>query len=314
MTTLTVLHPGAMGAAVAAEASRSGRQVLWVPAHRSPATHERARKAGLTACPSLQEALDASEVVLSLCPPHAAEDVAVSVAGHGFGGLYVEANAISPQRMERFANEVQPGSSAVDGAIIGPPPGDRHTCRLYLAGDAPSVDLLRAVFEGSRVQVEAAGNQVGAASVLKMSFAGFQKVARTLAAVSHALADSHGVAHLLTETVRTPADRTCQRRTATTREESQDARGPRVHGRGQNGRAEEAHDDRHHDALVGNLDCAADSVTVQIIEAKWSEKMKGGRTFEDRRAGTTPYEHGQVQSGGRTGGAPQGLAGLSDRS
>ena len=67
-------------------------------------------------------------------------------------------------------------------------------------------------------------------------------------------------------------------------------------------------------ALVGNLDCAADSVTVQIIEAKWSEKMKGGRTFVDRRAGTTPYEHGQVQSGGRTGGAPQGLAGLSDRS
>ena len=40
------------------------------------------------------------------------------------------------------------------------------------------------------------------------------------------------------------------------------------------------------DALVNNLDCAAESVTVQIIEAKWSEKMKGGRTFDERRAGT----------------------------
>lgn len=42
------------------------------------------------------------------------------------------------------------------------------------------------------------------------------------------------------------------------------------------------------DALVKNLDCAADSVTVQIIEAKWSHKMKGGRTFQERGAGQTP--------------------------
>lgn len=207
MTTLTVLHPGAMGAAVATQASRPGHHVLWVPADRSPATQARAQKAGLTACPSLAEALDASEVVLSLCPPQAAEDVAVSVARHGFTGLYVEANAISPERMERIANEVRPGSSILDGAVIGPPPGDRRTCRLYLAGDGEAVDLLRSVFQGSLVQVEAAGDRVGAASVLKMSFAAFQKAARTLAAVSHALADSHQVADLLTaEAQRMPSD------------------------------------------------------------------------------------------------------------
>ncbi|WP_405864183.1 DUF1932 domain-containing protein [Streptomyces sp. NBC_00005] len=207
MTTLTVLHPGAMGAAVAAEASRSGHDVLWVPVDRSAATRERARKAGLTACPSLKEALDASEVVLSLCPPHAAEDVAVSVAGQGFTGLYVEANAISPERMERIASEVRPASSILDGAVIGPPPGDRRTCRLYLAGDGQSVDLLRSVFQSSSVEVETAGDQAGAASALKMSFAAFQKAARTLAAVSHALADSHGVADLLTaEARRMPSD------------------------------------------------------------------------------------------------------------
>ena len=111
MTTLTVLQPGAMGASVATQATRSGHQVLWVPAHRSAATRERARKAGLTARTSLKEALAASEVVLSLCPPHAAEDVAVSVARHGFTGLYVEANAISPERMERIANDVRPAPS-----------------------------------------------------------------------------------------------------------------------------------------------------------------------------------------------------------
>jgi 4-oxalocrotonate tautomerase len=41
-------------------------------------------------------------------------------------------------------------------------------------------------------------------------------------------------------------------------------------------------------ALVENLECAADAVTVQIVEAKWSDKMKGGRTFEERRAGAGP--------------------------
>jgi 4-oxalocrotonate tautomerase len=41
-------------------------------------------------------------------------------------------------------------------------------------------------------------------------------------------------------------------------------------------------------ALVRNLDCPADVVTVQIIEAKWAEKMKGGKTFAERYAHKTP--------------------------
>ncbi|WP_030619213.1 tautomerase family protein [Streptomyces fulvoviolaceus] len=42
------------------------------------------------------------------------------------------------------------------------------------------------------------------------------------------------------------------------------------------------------DALVKHLDCPPDAVTVQIIEAKWTEKMKGGRTFAERYADKTP--------------------------
>ncbi|MDP4504168.1 tautomerase family protein [Nonomuraea turcica] len=41
-------------------------------------------------------------------------------------------------------------------------------------------------------------------------------------------------------------------------------------------------------ALMKNLDCLPDAVTVQIIEAQWSDKMKGGQTFAERRGGTTP--------------------------
>jgi 4-oxalocrotonate tautomerase len=35
-------------------------------------------------------------------------------------------------------------------------------------------------------------------------------------------------------------------------------------------------------ALVDNLGVSADAVTVQIIEAKLTEKMKGGKTFAER--------------------------------
>nr|WP_260860376.1 DUF1932 domain-containing protein [Streptomyces cupreus] len=195
------MHPGSMGAAVAAQAV-GARRVLWVSGDRSRATAKRAKEADLTATASLEEALDASDAVLSICPPHAAEDVAAEVARHAFNGLYVDANAISPQRMERIASEIRPAPVVLDGAIFGPPPRAGRSCRLYVAGDEEAAELMRTLFKESAVEVRSAGRHVGSASALKASFAGFQKAARTLAGVSHALADAHGVADLLTEEAR----------------------------------------------------------------------------------------------------------------
>ncbi len=198
MSTVTILHPGSMGAAMAAQAI-GARKVLWVSAGRSSATTERAESAGMTSCMSLDEALGASDAVLSICPPHVAEDVATEVAAHAFKGLYLDANAISPQRMERIASEIRPAPVVLDGAIFGPPPGSGRSCRLYVAGDGHAAELVRTVFKDSAVEVRGAGAHIGSASALKASFAGFQKAARTLAGVSHALAEAHGVANLLTE-------------------------------------------------------------------------------------------------------------------
>lgn len=206
MTTVTVLHPGSMGAALAAQAVGAGHRVLWVSEGRSAATSQRAGNAGLSACGSLEEALRASDVVLSVCPPHAAEEVAVEVARHAFDGLYVDANAISPQRMEHISREVHPASVVLDGAVIGPPPADGRGCRLYLAGDEQGAELVRDLFNGSSAQVRWTGDRIGSASALKASFAGFQKAARTLAAVSYALADTHGVTeHLAAEAESMPS-------------------------------------------------------------------------------------------------------------
>ncbi|WP_327284628.1 DUF1932 domain-containing protein [Streptomyces sp. NBC_01205] len=198
MTTVTLLHPGAMGAAVAAQAVAAGHEVLWVPEGRSDATHRRAKDAGATACDSLDEALERSEIVLSICPPQAAEDVATTVADHAFAGVYVDANAINPQRMRRIAEEIRPGATVLDGAIFGPPPGGQRAARLYLAGEDDAVDTMEPLFKDTALHVRRASGSVGSASALKMAFASYQKAARTLAGVAHALADAHGVADELT--------------------------------------------------------------------------------------------------------------------
>ncbi|MEV6505815.1 DUF1932 domain-containing protein [Streptomyces sp. NPDC051642] len=194
-TTFTLLHPGAMGAKVGGEATRTGTRVLYVPAGRSPASLQRAREAGLEAAESLESALAASDFVLSVCPPHAAEDVAREVLTHPFRGVYVEANAISPDRTRRIAAAcAERGVPMLDASIVGGPPGPGSAPRLYLSGDGEQVARVAGSFKDTQVVARPLNASLGAASALKMAYASYQKSARVLAAVSHALAAHHGVA------------------------------------------------------------------------------------------------------------------------
>ena len=144
-TTVCILHPGEMGAEVGAAARAGGARVLWVSGGRSGATRDRAGAAGLDDAGTLKAALGQASVVLSVCPPHAAVDLAGSVAAEGFRGTYVDANAISPDTSRRIGGIVEAaGARFVDGGIIGPPPTKPGTTRLYLCGSesAPSRSAL----------------------------------------------------------------------------------------------------------------------------------------------------------------------------
>jgi 3-hydroxyisobutyrate dehydrogenase-like beta-hydroxyacid dehydrogenase len=193
MTVVTLLHPGAMGAAVGRQAVSAGVTVLWVGAGRSDATRRRAAEAGLVERPDLAAALAESDVVLSVCPPAFAEDVAAAAAA--FTGVYVEANAIAPERSQRIAR-LLPSARVVDGGIIGGPPSRPGTTRLYLSGDAAGVPEL---FAGTALDVVVLPGAVGVASALKIAYASYQKTTWALAAVSHALAAAHGVGDYLME-------------------------------------------------------------------------------------------------------------------
>ncbi|WP_331722828.1 DUF1932 domain-containing protein (plasmid) [Streptomyces canus] len=191
--TVGILHPGSMGAAVAACAAANAAAVLWSTAGRSQASRARAERFGLEPVPRLHELLVRCDVVLSLCPPAAAEDLAREVAEHSYAGLYVEANAINAERAGRIARLLGPRATVVDGGVVGSPPVKGKTPTLYLSGPAAATARIEALFAGTAVHTKALGTDIGQASALKLAYASFQKTSRVLVALSVGLAREHGV-------------------------------------------------------------------------------------------------------------------------
>jgi 3-hydroxyisobutyrate dehydrogenase-like beta-hydroxyacid dehydrogenase len=196
--TIGILHPGEMGAAVGACARKGGARVLWASAGRGPSTQARAESAGLEDVRTLRAALEASEVLLSVCPPHAAVAVAEEIAALGFRGLFVDANAVSPETSRRIGRIVEEaGATFVDGGIIGPPPNTPGTTRLYLAGSA--VPRIATLFEGSPLATVVLDGPPGAASAIKVCYAAWNKGTIALLATIQALARHEGVTTALAE-------------------------------------------------------------------------------------------------------------------
>ncbi|HEY8307737.1 MAG TPA: DUF1932 domain-containing protein [Lapillicoccus sp.] len=183
MPRVAVLHPGEMGSAVGAALVETGAEVVWRPAGRGAASRRRADDAGLLEV----DDLEGCDVVLSVCPPAAAVDVARSVVG--FTGLYVDANAVSPATAESVATAVAAGGATyVDGGIIGPPPREPGTTRLYLSGDrAGDVGNLFVDCRLEPVVVVDAGRF--AASATKMTYAAWTKVSAALLLSVHEAAE-----------------------------------------------------------------------------------------------------------------------------
>jgi 3-hydroxyisobutyrate dehydrogenase-like beta-hydroxyacid dehydrogenase len=185
-----LLHPGEMGTAVGQCLTERGYTVLWAAQGRSLATAARATAAGLTDAGTPRQVAAQASVIISVCPPHAALDVAWAV--HGFTGVYLDANAISPGTAREVADLINGnGGRYVDGGIIGPPPERPGTTRLYLSGnDAPAVVKL---FEDTALEPQLAPGSPTAASAVKMAYAAWTKGTAALLLTARALARAQGV-------------------------------------------------------------------------------------------------------------------------
>jgi 3-hydroxyisobutyrate dehydrogenase-like beta-hydroxyacid dehydrogenase len=182
-----------MGSAFGAQLRARGHTVLWSPDGRSDMTRRRAEEGGLQPV-ALAELAARSEVLLSLCPPAAAEEVAASVAEvrTSNDAIYVEANAVAPSRVEQIADRLAP-LPVIDASVVGSPPVQGKTPTFYLAGGSEHVDRIVRLFAGTDVRTHVLGGSLGAASALKLAYTSYQKVSRVLAAVAYGAADAYGV-------------------------------------------------------------------------------------------------------------------------
>lgn len=182
-----------MGAAVGRALVEAGHRVLWVSADRSPESRERAAAAGLEDAGTLQALAAQAEVILSICPPHAASRVAGQVAALGFTGIYADCNAISPDRTRTVETTITgAGAIYVDGGIVGgPPAGGPPRTWLYLSGAAAG--QVAACFPQDALHTVVLSDRIGAASALKMCYAANTKGTSALFAAILALAEQEGV-------------------------------------------------------------------------------------------------------------------------
>ncbi len=192
MRTIGLLHPGEMGVTVGAAALAGGAHVVWASEGRSAATRERSLQAGLYDVESLESLVTQSAVILSVCPPAAAEKQANAVAAHRFSGVYVDANAVSPHTARTIAGAfANTPAEFVDGGLIGPPAKSPGTTRLYLSGTRAAE--VASLFAETALAAHPLEAPAGAASALKMAYASYTKGVTALLAAIHSLADAEGV-------------------------------------------------------------------------------------------------------------------------
>ena len=175
--TIGIIAAGAMGSAIAARLTRRGATVLTSLEGRSPQSRARAEAAGMRHVDD-QHLVDEACMILSIVPPAEAaalaERFAARLGSAAHAPIFVDCNAISvPTLLSIGRGLEQAGARLVDGAIIGgPPKGDNPGPTIYLSGDAAG-EL--AGLRQYGLDIRMIDGPLGAASALKLSYAGITK-------------------------------------------------------------------------------------------------------------------------------------------
>src|SRR6516162_8200869 len=177
MTVIGVIAQGTMGSGVGRRLRESGAEVRTLLSGRSPASAERGRVAGMVAAANERELLSGADFFLSILPPGEAEPLAhrlaPTLAALGKKPVYVDCNAVSPQTAARIGEIIAPtGADFVDGGIIGGPPRPGYSPTIYASGPTASQT---AVLRDWGIDWRVIDGPIGAASGLKMSYAGITK-------------------------------------------------------------------------------------------------------------------------------------------
>jgi len=195
---IAVIAPGNMGAGVGARLAAHGVEVVTLLEGRSMASRKRAAAAGIQGA-TLDE-IAAAGMLLSIVPPGEAVALAKAllprIAAQGGRTLYVDCNAVSPRTVKGIAALANgAGVAFVDAGIIGGPPQDGVEGPTFYASGKGAARFAELARHGLTVKV--LEGPIGAASALKMSYAGITKGLSGLAAAMLLAASREGAAPAL---------------------------------------------------------------------------------------------------------------------
>lgn len=192
--TIAVIAAGAMGSAIAERLTRHGVTVLTSLDGRGPKSRARAQAAGMHHVDD-QRLVDEACMILSIVPPTEAGALAGRFAARlgcaKHAPIFVDCNAVSVSTVIDIGRGLSDaGARLVDGAIIGfPPKGDEPGPAIYFSGEAAGelTDL-----SNYGLDIRMIDGPVGAASALKLSYAGITKGLVAIATAMILAADRAG--------------------------------------------------------------------------------------------------------------------------
>jgi len=193
--TVAILSPGDMGHGVGRALRERGHDVITSLDGRGADTRGLSKAAGIRDAGSLDDAVAAAGLVLSILPPDRAVEQAGAVAGAmartGARPVYADCNAISPMTARKVAEAIAPaGAAFIDCGIIGLNPIKSPPTRFYVSG--PDCAALEAL-DSDAIRVRRISGEIGKASALKMVYAAMTKGTRTLQVALLMTAGRHGV-------------------------------------------------------------------------------------------------------------------------
>ena len=174
---VAILSPGDMGHAIGQLLRENELHVLTCLAGRSNRTRQLSEQAGMTDVPSIKELVTQADVLMSVtvseAVPGLCQEISEAVKATGTDLLFAECNAIAPELSREMESVLKSGGARyVDASIIGGPPRNGSSPRLYASGDNVA-ELLQLRDFG--LDVRDLGDQLGRASGIKMCYAAMTK-------------------------------------------------------------------------------------------------------------------------------------------
>lgn len=195
MNCIAIISPGDMGHAIGRVLRERSLDVITCLAGRSERTRGLSAQAGIREVASYDDLLREAELVLSILVPAeavaAARLVADGMRRVGRGPCFADCNAVSPATASTIAESItNAGGKFIDASIIGFPPAEGVVPRLYASG--PHAEVM-SVLDGRGIEVVTLGDDIGAASGIKMCYASVTKGTFALYYAAAAAAEKLGL-------------------------------------------------------------------------------------------------------------------------